>query len=372
MMLWRRSSDEGDDEWADLISIGDCLDVGPDNLLTAGNYADDLDSLPVLQTTQRYVDTMHDLDALLNKDRDLDHHRPEYQIIVDCNALSVDIDDEILTVHNFIRDNYRYKFPELESLVLHPIDYARLIKKIGNETDLTLVDLEGLVPSAMIMVISITASTTGGKPLPEEVLRKTIDACDRTLTLDSSKKKVLDFLESRMGFVAPNLSAVVGSAVAAKLMVAAGGLSALAFMPSCNVLLLGAKKTDLAGFSTATSLFRVGYIEQTEIFQGTPPSLRKPACKLLAGKSTMAARLDSLGGDPTGETGRGYRDEIRKTIEKWQELPPAKRAKPLPVPDCKPAKKKRGGRRLRKMKQRYAMTDERKKANRMKFGVLEE
>jgi U4/U6 small nuclear ribonucleoprotein PRP31 len=44
-------------------------------------------------------------------------------------------------------------------------------------------------------------------------------------------------------------------------------------------------------------------------------------------------------------------EEIRKKIEKWQEPPPAKLPKPLPVPDSEP-KKKRGGRRLQKMKER--------------------
>ena len=97
---------------------------------------------------------------------------PEYQLIVDCNALSVDIENEIIIIHNFIRDKYRLKFPELESLVHHPIDYARVVKKIGNEMDLTLVDLEGLLPSAIIMVVSVTASTTSGKPLSEENLKK--------------------------------------------------------------------------------------------------------------------------------------------------------------------------------------------------------
>lgn len=74
-----------------------------------------------------------------------------------------------------------------------------------------------------------------------------------------------------MGRIAPNLSAIVGSAVAAKLIVTAGGLSALANMPACAVRLLGAKEINLAGFSTTTaSRFRMGYIEQTEIFQTTP------------------------------------------------------------------------------------------------------
>uniref|UniRef100_A0A7N1A8C7 Nop domain-containing protein n=1 Tax=Kalanchoe fedtschenkoi TaxID=63787 RepID=A0A7N1A8C7_KALFE len=338
---------------------------------------DDLDSVSKLQKTQRYSNIMQKVEEALQKVPGISNAEtnleddPEYQLIVECNALSVDIENEIVIIHNFIRDNYRLKFPELESLVHHPIDYARVVKKIGNETDLTLVDLEGILPSAIIMVVSVTASTTSGKPLPEENFQKTIDACDRALALDEAKKKVLDFVESRMGYIAPNLSAIVGSAVAAKLMGTAGGLSALAKMPACNVQLLGAKKRNLAGFSTATSQLRIGFIEQTEIFQMTPPPLAMRACRLVAAKSTLAARIDSTRGDPTGKSGRDLKEEIQKKIAKWQEPPPAKQPKPLPVPDSEP-KKKRGGRRLRKMKERYAITDMRKLANRMQFGVPEE
>ncbi|XP_050365612.1 U4/U6 small nuclear ribonucleoprotein Prp31 homolog isoform X1 [Argentina anserina] len=340
------------------------------------NY-DDLDSVSKLQKSQRFADIMQKVEGALSMGSDMSNHAiileddPEYQLIVDCNALSVDIENELVIIHNFIRDKYRPKFPELESLVHHPIDYARVVQKIGNEMDVTLVDLEGLLPSATIMVVSVTASTTSGKPLPEDVLEKIVDACDRALALDSAKKKVLDFVESRMGFIAPNLSAIVGTAVAAKLMGTAGGLGALSKMPACNVQLLGSKKKNLAGFSSATSQYRIGYVEETEIFQTTPPALRMRAGRLLAAKATLAARVDSTRGDPSGNTGKAFREEIRKKIEKWQELPPAKQPKPLPVPDSEP-KKKRGGRRLRKMKERYAITDMRKLANRMQFGIPEE
>lgn len=47
--------------------------------------------------------------------------------------------------------------------------------------------------------------------------------------------QVLRFVESRMHKIAPNLSLVVGSEVAAKLMGVAGGLVALSKMPACNV-----------------------------------------------------------------------------------------------------------------------------------------
>lgn len=39
------------------------------------------------------------------------------RLLVQCNKLAVDIDNEVVIVHNFIRDKYRLKFPELESLV---------------------------------------------------------------------------------------------------------------------------------------------------------------------------------------------------------------------------------------------------------------
>jgi hypothetical protein len=78
------------------------------------------------------------------------------------------------------------------------------------------------------------------------------------------------------------------------------------------------------------------------------------ACRLVAGKSTLAARVDFTRGDHTAKTGINLREEIRKKIEKWQEPPPPKQPKPLPVPDSDP-KKKRGGRRLRKMKERWVL-----------------
>lgn len=363
----------------EIVDVGVMDEDGDDALadVEALNY-DDLDNVSKLQKTQRYIDIMQKLDDALKKESDMTSSNtnileddPEYQLIVDCNALSVDIENEIIIVHNFIKDNYRLKFPELESLVHHPIDYARVVKKIGNEMDLTLVDLEGLLPSAIIMVVSVTASTTSGKPLPEENLKKTINACDRALDLDLAKKKVLDFVESRMGTIAPNLSAVVGTEVAAKLMGTAGGLSALTKMPACNVQVLGSKRKHLAGFSTSTSQIHVGFLEQTEIFQSTPPPLRTRALRLIAAKATLVARVDVNRSDPSGVFGRTTLEQIRKKIEKWQEPPPPKQPKPLPVPDSEP-KKKRGGRRLRKKKERYAITDMRKLANRMQFGIPEE
>lgn len=62
----------------------------------------------------------------------------------------------------------------------------------------------------------------------------------------------------------------------------------------------------------------------------------------------------------------GAQTEMKKKVDKWQEPAPAKQHKVLPVPDMEP-KKRRGGRRFRKMKERYGLTDMRKAANRSAY-----
>ena len=48
---------------------------------------------------------------------------PEYLLIVDANNLAAQIDNETGTIHKFARDLYTKRFPELESLVVQPLEY---------------------------------------------------------------------------------------------------------------------------------------------------------------------------------------------------------------------------------------------------------
>ena len=59
-----------------------------------------------------------------------------YALLVECNALAVDVDAEVERVASFLRLCYRPRFPELESLVPHPLDYARVVRALGCEADL--------------------------------------------------------------------------------------------------------------------------------------------------------------------------------------------------------------------------------------------
>lgn len=116
-----------------------------------------------------------------------------------------------------------------------PVDYARVVKIIGNEMDITDLDLESILPPAAVMVITVTATTTSGKPLLQEDLAKVMAGCDRMQQVVSDRDAILDLVQRKMHRIAPNLSAAVGTEIAAQLMGAAGGLLNLSKMPAGNV-----------------------------------------------------------------------------------------------------------------------------------------
>lgn len=296
---------------------------------------------------------------------------PAHRLLVDCNALALDIDAEIAAVHALTRDKYKARFPELESLVHDARDYARVVRALGGEADPATVSLDGLLPAATIMVVSVTAATTAGAPLPPAARSEVAAACDMILRLDADRSTMLALVKARMHRVAPNLSAAVGADVAAALVGAAGGLAPLAAMPACNVQVLGAKKAALAGLSSRGADTHRGLVWGCDLVEATPPALRTKAARLIASKATLLARVDAHGGDAGGGAGASMRDSVKATIAKWQEPPPARVARVLPAPDAEP-KNRRGGRRARAAKERYGMTDMRKAANRAAFGVAEE
>ncbi|NXN33684.1 PRP31 protein, partial [Nycticryphes semicollaris] len=99
--------------------------------------------------------------------------------------------------------------------------------------------------------------------------------------------------------------------------------------------------------------------------------LRRKAARLVSAKCTLAARVDSFHESQDGKVGYDLKEEIERKFDKWQEPPPVKQVKPLPAP-LDGQRKKRGGRRYRKMKERLGLTEIRKQANRMSFGEIEE
>ncbi|KAF2771707.1 Nop domain-containing protein [Teratosphaeria nubilosa] len=308
---------------------------------------------------------------------------PEYKLLTQSNTLSTQIDGEIVLVHKFIRDHYSVRFPELETLIQNPLEYAKTVAIIGNgpmekikeisesKDNIVGQSLRQVLDGPSLMVVTVEATTTRGESLSDKELATIRQACQMTLDLDRGKKILTEYVQSRMSLFAPNLTTLIGSLTAAQLLNYAGGIFGLAKTPACNIAPLGSKKnTGSLGLATNTGIRHQGFLYNNDIIRQVPTDLKVQAMRILSAKIVLAARVDQAHQAPAGEMGLEFYDQCEKRIAKLSEAPPNKGVRALPAPDDKPARK-RGGRRARKAKEATAMTDLRKAQNRMAFGKEE-
>ncbi|KAI9756722.1 MAG: hypothetical protein M4579_003723 [Chaenotheca gracillima] len=307
---------------------------------------------------------------------------PEYHLLTQSNTLSTSIDNEIILVHKFIRDHYSVRFPELETLVTNPLDYAKSVAIIGNGPmdnvrDLSITydnpvgaPLKSILDGPSLMVVTVEATTTRGRVMTDSELRTVLRACDMTLSLDKAKRTLTDYVQSRMSLFAPNLTELIGSLTAAQLLNFAGGLTGLAKTPACNIAPLGSKKQSQTGFATNVGVRQQGFLFHSPIIRGIPQDLKRQAMRIVSAKVVLAARVDRVHESPNGSVGSELKAASLERLEKLTEAAPNKGARALPAPDDKPSRK-RGGRRARKAKEATQMTDLRKAQNRMAFGKEE-
>jgi len=87
-----------------------------------------------------------------------------------------------------------------------------------------------------------------------------------------------------MSFIAPNLSVIVGSSTAAKLMGIAGGLTSLSKIPACNLLVLGAQKRVGTGLSSIGLQKHQGIIYQCPLISDLPREWKRKAARVVSAK----------------------------------------------------------------------------------------
>ncbi|KAJ1605162.1 pre-mRNA splicing protein and Prp31p-like [Cryptosporidium canis] len=88
-------------------------------------------------------------------------------------------------------------------------------------------------------------------------------------------------------------------------------------------------------------------------------------------KCGLCARIDLTSTDKSPDYGLEYRRYILENLDKAQEPRQKPMKKPLPIPKDLP-KSRRGGKRIRKIKEKFQQTQMKKEMNRMKFGEEEE
>lgn len=89
-----------------------------------------------------------------------------------------------------LQDGYKKRFPELSSVSLSPIDFAKTVLRLGKAEDISKVDLRDVLSQRIVIILSTTTATTCGIPLSEATYQVCFDYATTILALDELKKKV--------------------------------------------------------------------------------------------------------------------------------------------------------------------------------------
>jgi U4/U6 small nuclear ribonucleoprotein PRP31 len=293
-------------------------------------------------------------------------------LIIASNKYLIQLATTLTTAHENLVDAYNPKLPELADLVRDAHRYKNAVQQIGNEMDVTTVDLSDILTPNQIITISVASSTTSGRPLADLELAVVHDTAKHMEDLWEVQEDLTKLVENRMSDWAPNTSALVGSALAAQLISMAGGLAELSRIPACNLQVLGqVKATDRAGLSSLSTKPHAGILHDCDLVQAVPSHLHKKALKMVAAKLALAIRCDCVnvqtGRTRSAASGEQFRAGIEERTQKWQAPDKAQTLKALPKPDLT-VKKRRGGKRMRRLKERFEETELMKQANTRAFS----
>ena len=120
------------------------------------------------------------------------------------------------------------------------------------------------------------------------------------LSMSAARTNLMKEVSRKAVVVIPNMSALVGGLVAARLMSRAGGLAAVAKMPGSSIQVIGAEGALFSHIRTGTPSPKHGIVFQHRRVHNAPRDpreVRGSVARALAAKLAIAARLDYYRGE---------------------------------------------------------------------------
>jgi len=118
-----------------------------------------------------------------------------------------------------------------------------------------------------------------------------------------------------MNDCAPNLTALIGEQVGARLISHAGSLTNLAKAPASTVQILGAEKALFRALKTRGKTPKYGLIFHSSFIGRAGPKNKGRISRYLANKCSLACRIDSFSEVPTDKFGQTFRSQVEERLE---------------------------------------------------------
>ncbi|MDG6222537.1 MAG: C/D box methylation guide ribonucleoprotein complex aNOP56 subunit [Candidatus Bathyarchaeota archaeon] len=264
-------------------------------------------------------------------------------------VLSVDDLDKSLNLFmGRIREWYGLHFPELDRLLEKHETYSRLVVKLGRKENFTIEKLEqeGLPQNKSKMIAEVAAASMGADII-EDDLAQIQYMCSHVLELYSLRQNLENYVEAVMDEVAPNTKAVAGSLLGGRLIALAGGLMNLAKLPASTMQILGAEKALFRSLKTKALPPKHGIIFQHPLIHDGKRWQRGKIARALAGKITIAARVDAFKGEYAADD---LKADLEKRVQEITERYP--NPPPTPAPTKREFKGKQKNRRQNRRNKR--------------------
>ncbi|CAI0432352.1 unnamed protein product [Linum tenue] len=216
-------------------------------------------------------------------------------MIIQAIGLLDDLDKELNTYAMRVKEWYGWHFPELAKIVQDTIVYSKVVKFMGFRENATKLDFSEILTEEVEAEVKEAANISMGTEVSEHDLANVRQLCDQVLSLSEYRAQLYDYLKSRMNTVAPNLTALVGELVGARLIAHGGSLMNLAKQPGSTVQILGAEKALFRALKTKHATPKYGLIYHASLVGQAAPKMKGKISRSLAAKASLAIRCDALG-----------------------------------------------------------------------------
>lgn len=240
-------------------------------------------------------------------------------MIVQAISLLDDLDKELNNYIMRCKEWYGWHFPELSKIVQDNIAYCKIIKKIGYKTNAATTEMNDILPEDVEQKVKEAAEVSMGTEISEEDLSNITNLCDQVLEISEYRNQLYDYLKNRMMAVAPNLTALVGELVGARLIAHAGSLLNLAKHPSSTVQILGAEKALFRAMKTKHDTPKYGLIYHASLVGQSGAKYKGKVSRMLAAKAALAIRVDALGEESNNSLGIEQRANLEKRLNQIEQ-----------------------------------------------------
>jgi nucleolar protein 56 len=134
---------------------------------------------------------------------------------------------------------------------------------------------------------------------------------DKVTNLINYRTELLDYLTVKMRKLAPNISALIGETVGARLISHAGSLANLAKYPASTIQILGAEKALFRALKTRGKTPKYGILYHTSFIGKASLKNKGKISRYIANKLAVCARIDYF----TAERYDDYGKELKNQVE---------------------------------------------------------